>query len=461
MFTRFSQLFTRFLPLVGVIAGIAIVVFALSQWWYVRDAVNDGAQLQEILKKGKADEYFSAKLDLYNRRADDVRNLLVYLLAIGGFITTLQGLFAYFNVQNFNKQAEEAMKKLDTQGSKTVEDLKTLGNDAVSRLAKQGDEAVKNLEAIRVSAEAAEAKAQQRLKSVEEQLPVFAQMDRVIKAAVSQLELFFKEPDTFTDIFDTTTSMDRQRIVYYERSVAGLEFTELPQLNKSLANIYRGLAIFYASKQFKELAVVKERGWTDGPEVERLNGKEDLARARFYAELARRKSDNPFCVENDLGWMAAREGNLDLSAEHCRRSLALEPNQQRALTNLAICQLRRKDYREAITLLRKAKACEFWELDRRDLKSRVCYNLACALARFAKENPPEEGRFLDEALVELDEMLDYPVDGLREFLEDDLKNDGDFAPLMADPVRRPLIEAIRARMTKPTKSGLLQSSTSA
>src|SRR5687768_14969522 len=66
---------------------------------------------------------FSAKLDLLNKRADDTRNLLVYLLAVGGFITALQGLFAYFNVQNFRREAEDAIKRLNTDSESAISRL--------------------------------------------------------------------------------------------------------------------------------------------------------------------------------------------------------------------------------------------------------------------------------------------------------------------------------------------------
>jgi len=419
--------------------GIALLLFCAIQLWNLRGGMNDRTALGKLLSQEKGDEYISAKLDLYNRRADDVKTLLVYLLAIGGFITTLQGLFAYFNVQNFTKQADDAMKRLTEQG-----------NETVKKLDSQGSEAIVRLEAIRRSAAEAESKAQGRLKSIEAQLPVFTQMDRVINAAVAQLQHLFSEPDTLTDLYDTISPVERQRITYYERSVAGLEFTELPQLNTSLANIYRGLAVFYASKCFKDLAQLKEKGWSDGPDVERIRNKEDLTRARLYAEMGRAKSENPFCVENDLGWMASVDGDLRSAAEHCRRSLALQPRQQRALTNLAITQLKQNDLTEAVTSLREAKQFELWERNRRDLKSRVHYNLACTLVRQAEQDVKQEGKLLAEAFSELQEMLKYNTTGLLAFFDLDLKENGDLWLFASRDSFAPAIASIREAMQKLT-----------
>jgi len=256
--------------MLGVMLGIALLLFCAIQLWNLRGGVDDRTALGKLLSQEKGGEYISAKLDLYNRRADDIRTLLVYLLAIGGFITTLQGLFAYFNVQNFTKQADDAMNK---------------GRETLEKLERQGSEAMMRLEVIRSSAADTEHKAQEMLQSIEAQMPVFTQMDRVINAAVEQLQHLFSEPDTLTDLYDTILPADRQRITYYERSVAGLEFAELPQLKTKLANIYRGLAVFYAWKCFRDLAQLKDKEWPDGPDVERIRNKEDLTRARLYAEM--------------------------------------------------------------------------------------------------------------------------------------------------------------------------------
>lgn len=439
MGNRLIRFSLRALPVLGMMLGIALLLFSAIQLWNLKDAVNDQISLRKLMSQGKVDEYFSAKLDLYNRRADDIKTLLVYLLAIGGFITTLQGLFAYFNVQNFTKQAGDAMKGLVEQGNETMKKLES-----------QGSEAMISLGAIRSSAAEAESKAQERLRSIETQLPVFTQMDRVINAAVAHLQHLFSEPDTLTDLYDTILPTERQRITYDEWSVAGLEFTELPQLNASLANIYRGLAVFYASKCFKDLAQLKDKQWREGPDVERIRSKEDLTRARLYAEMARAKSENPFCVENDLGWMASVDGNLRLAAEHCRRSLALQPRQQRALTNLAITQLKQNNLTEAIASLRQAKQFEIWETERRDLKSRVCYNLACTLVKQAEQDVTHREKLLGEALSELQEMLEYNTLGLLEYFDLDLKQDGDLRLLASTDSFAPGLSLIRDGMLTPT-----------
>ena len=430
MGNRVTQFCLRALPILLMMLGIAFLLFCVIQFWNLRDGVNDKTALGKLLSQGKGDEYISAKLDLYNRRADDIKTLLVYQLAIGGFITALQGLFAFFNVQNFTKQADDAMKK---------------GNETVTKLESQGNAARRRVEVIASSAAKTESKAQRMLKSIEAQMPVFTQMDRVINAAVEQLQLLFREPDTLTDLYDTILPTDRQRITYYERSVAGLEFAELPQLKTKLANVYRGLAVFYASKCFKDLDQLKEKRWSEGPDVDRIRDKEDLTRARLYAEMARAKSENPFCVENDLGWMASRDGDLCLAAEHCRRSLALQPCQQRALTNLGITQLKQNNLAEAVVTLSRAKQLEIWETDRKDLKSRVHYNLACTLVRQAMHNTTQEEKLLAEALWELNEMLKYNTRGLLTCFDSDLKEDGDLH-FLADKDRRG-IASIREAMT--------------
>ena len=327
------------------------------------------------------------------------------------------------------------------------DDAMNKGRETLEKLERQGSEAMMRLEVIRSSAADTEHKAQEMLQSIEAQMPVFTQMDRVINAAVEQLQHLFSEPDTLTDLYDTILPADRQRITYYERSVAGLEFAELPQLKTKLANIYRGLAVFYAWKCFRDLAQLKDKEWPDGPDVERIRNKEDLTRARLYAEMARAKSENPFCVENDLGWMASLEGDLGLAAEHFRRSLALHPCQQRALTNLGIAQLRQNNLTEATVSLKQAKQFDLWETGRRDLKSRVHYNLACALVRQAAQDTTQEHRLLGEALSELQEMIKYNTCGLLRSFDLDLKEDGDlwllasrdsFAPGMAS-IRRAML----------------------
>jgi hypothetical protein len=411
--------------------------------------VNDAATLRKLLAQGKADEYLSLKLDLYNRRAEDTRNLLVYLLAIGGFITTLQGLFAYFNVQIFTRQADETVKKLVEQNREAAQRLEAEGHDAVARLESEGSKAMIRLKEIRSAAEAAKLKSNERLKSVELQLPVFAQMDQVIKEAVDQLQRFFKEPDTLTDSYESLSPLERQKIIHYEQSVAGLEFTELPALRKNLASIYRGLSVFYASKHFDGAAALRKlgNGCPTGCLVTLpFNDREDLARARMYAEIARGKSDNPYCVENDLAWMALQERSHAIAEEHCRRSLACYPNQQRALSNLGISLFWQRKFGEAINVLRQANGYEVWEAERTDLKSRVHYNLACALVKSAEE-AKEPGPLLKEAITELQLVLDYSTAGLLRHFDEDTRENGDLWALMSSGRFSEQLQAVRAKLS--------------
>ena len=73
----FTGLCARGLPVLGLGVGIAVLLFSLTQWWNVKDTLNDQVRFEEILKLGKADAFLNAKLDLYNKRADDTRSLLV------------------------------------------------------------------------------------------------------------------------------------------------------------------------------------------------------------------------------------------------------------------------------------------------------------------------------------------------------------------------------------------------
>ena len=419
MWSMVVRLSVRLLPLVGVCVGVALVLFAFEQIWYVSKTVNDQQQLAAILARNKGDEYFNAKIDLYNRRADDTRNLLVYLIAIGGFITTLQGLFAYFSVQNYTKQADEAVKKLSE---------------------------------FRASAEKSELDAQQRLRTIEEKAPLFSQFDAVINKAVDQLLGFFGESDTITERYVTIPPLEREEIRYYERGIAGLEVLEVPAMNQKLADIFRGLSIFYASKFFdeqKKFAAMKAASAGKGfIEPDYFRSKDDLNRAKFYAEIARNKTQHPFCIENDLGWIAAQEGGALEAETHFQASLALHPNQQRASTNLAISFILRGKVDDAIPLLEAAKRCTYWEIQRKDLKSKPCYNLACAFARkaAAESDIPKQDTYLARAYLELVEMMKYDIQGVKESYLDDIRPGGDLAILVTHPVYEARMKSLSASL---------------
>jgi tetratricopeptide (TPR) repeat protein len=386
---KFIKGCAQVLPAFLIVVGTAVLLFAISQWWVAQSAQLHDERLVDILRTGKGEEYFNAKVELLNKRAEDVRNLLVYLLAIAGFVTAAQGLFAYFNVQNFTKQA---------------------------------DAAVTDLEEIRKSAEEAESQGQERLRQIQLKAPVFAQMDCVIEDAVKKLALLFQDPDGLVDLYDKIGHIDRQRIMYYETSVAGLESVELARFKPALASIYRGLCVFYAAKYFSQRQAAKNAARPEPVS-------DDLHRARMYAELAREQNLNVFCIENDLGWVESKEGQLAVAEEHFNRSLALHPTQQRAGTNLGIVYIKQKKYGDAVLVLRRALAARYWEVTKETLRSRPCYNLACALTRVAEIDVAKRAELLDEACCLLEEAINYDTTGMQSSFQDDTAEAGDLGLL--------------------------------
>src|SRR5258708_3784832 len=89
-------------PVALILAGIALLVQELKP--------NAPPESPELVR---------AKLDSISKDADNVKWLLSTVVLFAGVLTTAQGVLAFFAVQNYVKQADDAMKRVTDAVAKT------------------------------------------------------------------------------------------------------------------------------------------------------------------------------------------------------------------------------------------------------------------------------------------------------------------------------------------------------
>ena len=88
---KFTSLCAQVLPALLIVAGTSVLLFSISQWWVSQNVQLQDQRLVATLNANRGEAYFNAKLELLNKRPEDIRGMLVYLLAIAGFVTAAQG----------------------------------------------------------------------------------------------------------------------------------------------------------------------------------------------------------------------------------------------------------------------------------------------------------------------------------------------------------------------------------
>lgn len=183
-----ARAFRTLLP-VGLALGAAFVL-GIAFW-----IVIDSVQASPPLPAGSADtklEFLRERLEHYDRRARDTQWILGALLAAGALFTLLQGVFAYFSVQNFNTQAEAGIRRIDT----SRQELETDFRRRMARLRRK----------------------------IVRQLPLASNMESSLNEALRILDTHFQDANWYEGLYDNLSKEDRQSILFPERTLAGFAF---------------------------------------------------------------------------------------------------------------------------------------------------------------------------------------------------------------------------------------------
>ena len=272
------------------------------------------------------------RLDALRARAADIQLFVTILLGLGTLYAAAQAVFAYFNVQ--------AMVK-----------------------------------AVRDEANAQKEDWQEFQEDCRKQFPRFAGMDEIRASILGVLASILGTKDSGENLFNQLEVEDRQRVFFYEKSIAGLEFLNLNEAPEDSVKVFRGLGRFYIDKY----------------EFENKATKDDLDRGEFYFQLALRRKNDDYRVLNDQGKVQADVyANYKAAEALWKQSLRKDPGQQRAYYDLGTMSFQSGDYDKAVDYLRDGSKRSRWEEGRNEAnEGNLYFNLACALWKKAvKDGTP-------------------------------------------------------------------------
>ncbi|HXB70015.1 MAG TPA: hypothetical protein VNY05_17310 [Candidatus Acidoferrales bacterium] len=340
--------------------------------------------------------------NLYKERAESVQTLVTTLIGLSSLYALALGFTTFLSAQQYLQKLENntsssttAMEKMDAQVR--FMELRTR----------------RQLRDIRVEA------ARQR-RELQIQFPLFGGIDGMLSSILNELGFLSDSLMVDFDTFDDAKwRQKRQKVMFYERAIAGYNLLNTPVYERRIVEVFSGLGRFYR-KTFQK-----------------TNQRDDLDRARFYSDIAVEKSGRRYMMLNNLAgiWLEKRiaekaEVEKELRTEELRNareladeSLRKRPNQQCALYILAWIDDEEEDLPEAVRRLSEALKIPVWE-DRPEpmLNAVIQYNLGCALSRFAAKQEHHRETNLDEAVKNL-KLAIAAEKRLRPQFENDLTGD--------------------------------------
>lgn len=274
-------------------------------------------QVDELTKSREA---IKDRLDAISQQATHVQWRLSIVLGVAGLFTLAQGLFAFFSAQNYVKQADE-----------TVERINLLATEVRSKY------------------------------------PMFSEIEEQRKAAFSELESLARGLRVDENLYEKLRPLRQQKILALE-SFAAIQFLTSVDSPERVINCVRRLGRFYQDK-FRS----KKSGLHT-----------DFDRALYYVTLAVQESNRTdISALNDLGSLMHMGGQVPEARELFEESLGVCADQQRALYDLGNTSFEEHDFEGALRYFKRAAGAKNWErLPDRDMASYVHYNLLTTTLTF-------------------------------------------------------------------------------
>jgi hypothetical protein len=374
----------RFTFTIALTAALAVLILAVTmlwnahQWDYLPAAVAESSDASALQQK----------VEIYNRRVNDLQLLVILLLGVCGLYTIVFVLAAHFSSLSFGRHADRAVAQIKDQLGLAMGDLRELKEDTRAELDRMPRE---------VSAEASPPNLQPNLAELEKRL-----------ASLAGQRLGEDE---------------MQELVHAETAAPAIELLASPGSASTLAGIYRSLGVLYASR--------------------------DSARARFYLQRAIALAPGNFEVENELGMLALqrRPPAINEARHHFEASLRVEPKQQRARYGVALAD--RAEYRPeaAERGFTEALAHENWETaPDPERRAYIHYDLACLLAARAAADPAQASVLFGRAADELQAAFTYPSRELEQRLARDTEEEGCLYDLANSDQFGPVVDNLLLKM---------------
>ena len=287
-------------------------------------------------------------------------------------------------------------------------------------------------------------------KEIEKDFPMFGRVHQNFGRVLAELTSACQSLRTEDDTYERLTGQERQRILFYENTVADTVLLDTRYFTAELSEIYRLLGLFYGSKyagaRLKDPAAAMD----------------DLDRARFYFDKAISFDSKRYVLYSDAGHFTMYPGDStleEISREYLLRAAELGPSKQKAQINLALLELdKRPD--KALERLTKALSCtEYHEEKSKPKHHHVKYLQACAYTQQAKSlGDPMKGELLKKAVELLEEIAPLSDEWIRKaFFEgapgEEPDRDMWFSGLAQDSRYADSFKAAAAKMESTTSSG--------
>ena len=385
-----------------VFACVAIFVVTVGRDLWVGTHTTSGGLLQGTtpLSLSDQEQILKSKIESYDKHAEDLQKLISFLIGLSVLYTLALGVTSYLGLQQTLQQAQGTADKMEHLRSESEQGL-------AKSTARAGEKAAEVVREIR------------------NEFPLFGYMDVSIRRITRELLRLLPFIGWSDQLYGKLTEQQKQEILFFEKTVSGLEFFDLRSIRKDVSKIYDGLGNFYALKYQHEAP---------------HSLPEDLERCRFYLERAKNVDEENIAPWNDIAFVAlALESptNWPRARECSERSLLADPNQQRARYNLSIVEHHSKNYATSARLLSEALKLQRWQEDRYPRRiHNLHYNRACALSRQAEDSTidrPLREKLLKEALDDIVEALKEPKfwdEEDKKTLREDLNRGGDLYPVL-------------------------------
>jgi hypothetical protein len=397
-----SRNFLRLGILIGalVVALSATLVFALVVPW--RNKTDPGTAVvgAKLTDAAQDVERLKERLEAYEKRINELKELAAVLLGVSTIYGIALGLSSYFGMQQAVEQAKASAAQIETMRQQAVQ---------------QGQHFETKLEEL---LNKTEDKAAELILRIRSQFPFLGDMELAVDRITDHLINLLPHIDWSAEEqrYRDLSPEQKQDVLYYEKTVAALEFFDLRFLRRQASQIYHGLGNFYGLRYKLE-----------------SKASDDRDRAGFYLERAVTENNRDAAALNDCGYFYL-EVSVDLARARQRFELSLkvDPEQQRALYNLSIVEHSEKHYERSERLLTESLDKARWqECPRPDRRYNIFYNRACARVQLAEdpENRTRTAELHESALKDLQEA--FPG-GLEKAFHDDVGPGRDLYPLVID-----------------------------
>lgn len=368
---------TMFVLVLLVVSCVAIFVALVGHdlWTEISRTPSVLSQPRPSLSVSDKEEIIATEIDAYNKRAEDLEKLISFLIGLSVLYTLALGATSYLSLQHAFQRAQGTVNEMEAIRSKTQAELEKSTGHAAE-------------------------KAAEVVREIRDEFPLFGYMDVSIRRITKNLLALLPFLGWSDDLYEKLSEQQKQEILFYEKTVAGLEFFDLRTIRKDVSKIFDGLGNFYALKK-------KYEGSHSLPA--------DLERCQFYLDRARKVDQENIAAWNDTAFVALvleSPMNLQKVRDCCTNSLRIDPNQQRARYNLAIAEHISENFPIAESLLTEALNLERWQEKHYPPRMHnLYYNRACARSRMAGAEDisrPDREKLLEEALTDIHKAFEEP-----------------------------------------------------